>query len=357
MKDNFNKKIIYFLLMCTLGVSGILFYYLMSSNTYGPDKTANKNNRVIDLLGRLQVAGNQIVDQNGKPVALHGMSLFWSQWMGKYYTPDCIKWLRDDWHCTVIRAALGVTPAGYLENPEVELKKMYTVIDACLDLGIYVIVDWHDHNAHNHQQAAITFFKDIATKYGSHPNIIYEIYNEPEKISWTEVIKPYAESVIKSIRSKHSYNLILVGTPTWSQDVDIASQDPLLFDNIAYTLHFYASTHGQYLRDKATIALQNRAAIFVSEFGTCEYTGTGLINRIELDNWFNFMQKNQISWCNWSIADKNETSAALIPGASPEGGWTDIDLSRSGLIIRNQIRLLNESIFKLPGQAELPPTP
>ena len=128
----------------------------------------------------MSVLGNKIVDKDGKPVALYGMSLFWSQIKGKYYNYDCIKWLRDDWNCTVVRAALGVEVAdeldGYLVNKEKEYNKIITVIDACIDLGIYVIVDWHDHHAHNNKQEAIEFFTKIASKYGNTPNIIYEIY-------------------------------------------------------------------------------------------------------------------------------------------------------------------------------------
>jgi endoglucanase len=336
--------------LLTLGLVSVTSAMLFCSGISDKNKRDNLNREggIVDQWGSIHVSGNQIIAWNGAPVILRGMSLFWSQWMGKYYTYDCIKWLRDDWNCTVIRAALGIGKDGYLENPAVEMKKIRTVIEACLDLRIYIIVDWHDYNAHNHQNQAIAFFEMIAKEYGQRPNIIYEIYNEPENVSWTEVIKPYADSVIQKIRLIDGDNLILVGTPTWSQDVDIASQNPLPFNNIAYTLHFYASTHRQALRDKATSALHNGMALFVSEFGTCEYTGTGIIDRQELENWFNFMQQNNISWCNWSIADKNETSAALKSGASARGGWTHNDLSESGLIIRDKIKLMNGPLFKLP---------
>ncbi|HEX9973847.1 MAG TPA: cellulase family glycosylhydrolase [bacterium] len=306
---------------------------------------AEKDLRIVDLYGQLKVEGNQIVNQKGDSVALRGMSLFWSQWIGKYYNYDCVKWLRDDWKCTVVRAAMAVESGGYLSNPAAEMQKVKTVIDACIDLGIYVIIDWHDHNAHKHQAEAITFFKQIATLYGNKPNIIYEIYNEPEQVSWANVIKPYSEAVIREIRSIDADNIIIVGTPTWSQDVDVAATNPLNFENIAYALHFYAATHKQYLRNKALTALNKGLALFVSEYGTCESTGTGIIDYIELGKWYAFMDEHKLSWCNWSIADKNETSAALKSGASATGNWPSSDLSTSGALVREKIISWNEPIL------------
>jgi endoglucanase len=166
----------------------------------------------VQKYGQIRVEGNRIVDQNGNPIALYGMSLFWSQWIGKYYNPFCIEWLRSDWKITVIRAAMGIEPDGYLTNPDTEKNKMFSVIDKSIDLGIYVIVDWHDHNAHTHQAEAIDFFAEIAALYGDQPNLIYEIYNEPTQVSWSNVVKPYAEAVIDTIRSIDPDNLIIVGT-------------------------------------------------------------------------------------------------------------------------------------------------
>ncbi len=331
----------------------LLMIAVLINNSFGANENENnegfKSTSIVEKFGKLSVSGNQIVDKDGKPIVLRGMSLFWSQIKGKYYNYDCVKWLRDDWKCTVVRAAMGIEKAdgldGYLINPQTEYDKVITVIDAAIDLGIYVIVDWHDHHAHNNEKEAIDFFKKIAAKYGEKPNLIYEIYNEPMQISWKDDVKPYSEQVIKAIREIDPDNLIIAGSTTWSQDVDIASNDPLKFNNIAYTLHFYASSHKQDLRDKAIAALNNGIALFVTEFGTTEYTGDGYIDEAEVETWFSFMEKNKISWCNWSIGDKNESSAALKPGANAKGVWTDKDITKSGMILKNKIYKLNKTLF------------
>jgi endoglucanase len=320
-------------------------YFCNKTDNAVTPQNSNVKQKVVDYFGFIHVKGSKIVDKNDNPIALHGMSLFWSQWGGSFYNANCLQWLRNDWKCTVIRAACGVESGGYLTNPEAELAKIMTVIDASISLGIYVIVDWHDHNAQNHLKESKEFFRTIAQKYGSKPNIIYEIYNEPLQISWSGIVKPYADSVIKVIRQYDPDNLIVVGTSTWSQDVDVAARTPIVDTNVAYTLHYYSSTHKQWLRDKAIAAINNGAALFVTEYGISEASGNGIIDTAEATKWFLFIDQYKLSTCNWSVIDKNETSAALLTGANPDGYWLESDLSVSGKTIRNRIRRLNGSVF------------
>jgi endoglucanase len=342
MSINYSSKKINIIQTLVLSFLLITIFVATTSCESG-DKT------IVDQFGQLKVSGNKILDQNGSQIALTGMSLFWSQIKGKYYNYDCVKWLRDDWKCTVVRAAMGIENAdgldGYLVNKETEFNKVITVIEAAIDLGIYVIIDWHDHHAHENQEEAVEFFTKIATRYGDKPNIIYEIYNEPMQISWEDDVKPYSIELVKTIRSIDPDNLIIIGTTTWSQDVDIASENPIVGSNLVYSLHFYASSHKQHLRDKAKKAMDNGVALFVSEYGTTEYTGDGVIDTVEVKAWFDFMESNKISWCNWSIGDKAEASAALIPGADANGGWTDKDISYSGHMVRNRIISNNSKFF------------
>lgn len=288
--------------------------------------------------GLLQVKGSAIYGSHGGKVSLAGMSLFWSQWIGKYYTPETIAWLKKDWQVTIVRAAIAADAGGYLQNPDAELARAKAVIDAAIKEGLYVIVDWHDHRAENHPEKAVEFFTKIAAEYGDKPNIIYEIYNEPLKVSWSNVIKPYAQKVIFAIRAEDPDNMIVVGTPTWSQDVDAAAEDPIKDPNLAYTLHFYAGTHKQWLRDKAVKAMDKGLALFVTEWGSVNSSGNGPIDHASTEEWLAFMKKHSISHCNWSVADKEESSAALKTGASPLGGWKDEEISESGKLVRDVIR-------------------
>jgi endoglucanase len=323
----------------------MLFTLLSACSSSADSPAESPLPTVVEQLGPLRVSGNTIIGKNKQPVTLRGMSLFWSQWGARYYNAEVIEWLRDDWYCTVIRAAMAVEEGGYLTQPESERARVETVVDACIDLGIYVIIDWHDHNAEQHEAEAMAFFAGMAEKYGGYDNVIYEIYNEPVHVSWSEDVKPYAEKVIQSIRQHDPDNLIIVGSPTWSQDVDIAVKDPLADGNLAYTLHFYAGTHKADIRAKGQTALNSGFAIFVSEFGLTEASGDGPLDYNEMLAWEVFMENNHISWCNWSISDKAESSAALVPGSSGSGGWSDSELTDSGRYIREKIRAANSLYF------------
>lgn len=293
----------------------------------------------VEKYGYLKVSGNKIVSSiDGKTVQLRGMSLCWSQWFPKHYNYETVKWLRDDWKCDVVRAAMAVEMDGYLTHPDMEQFKVETVIQAAIDLGMYVIVDWHDHHANRNVEAAKKFFGEIARKYNLFPNLIYELFNEPVKISWNDSIKPYHETIIAEIRKYDKKNIIVCGTPTWSQDVDVAALNPIQGENIAYTLHYYASTHKEWLREKARKALDAGIAIIVTEYGVCEATGDGVIDYAESINWWNFLDENQISYCNWAIYDKNESAAALKPGNNYFGGWTLDQLTPSGKFVRAKLR-------------------
>ena len=291
----------------------------------------------VERHGQLRVEGNRILGQDGRPAMLRGMSLFWSQWKGGFYNAEVVDWLVEDWRIDVIRVAVAVEPDGYLEHPEREWRKAERVIDAAIAAGIYVIVDWHAHRPH--PDAAGAFFERIARRYGDRPNLIYETWNEPlPEHGWAEVVKPYHETVIARIRRHDPDNLVVAGTPTWTQDVDVAARDPLRDANVAYALHFYAGTHGQELRDKAQAALDAGAALFVSEWGTTNADGDGPVDEAASRAWWEFMAANQLSDLNWSINDKAESSAALRPGASRRGGWRDRDLTASGRLVRQRLR-------------------
>ncbi|HEY7883661.1 MAG TPA: glycoside hydrolase family 5 protein [Cellvibrionaceae bacterium] len=276
--------------------------------------------------------------------SIAGPSLFWSTngWGGeKYYNADAVAWVKEQWGAMLIRAAMGAQrEAGhYIQQPEDNRNKVITVVDAAIASDMYVIIDWHSHHAEEHQQQAVDFFTEMATLYGEYDNVIYEIYNEPlNTTSWSNTIKPYAEAVIAAIRAVDPDNLIIVGTPTWSQDVDVASNDPITgFDNIAYALHFYAGTHTQFLRDKASTAMNNGIALFATEWGTVNANGDGDVALEETLEWMAFFKDNQISHANWALNDKDEGASVLKPGASVSGGWSDNDLTESGLLVRDII--------------------
>ena len=297
--------------------------------------------------GALRVENYRIVNKNGVAPQLRGISLSWSIWQGrKYYNPAVINWLASDFKVSLIRASMAVQPAhGYLQEPASQTQLIENVVDQAIKDGVYILIDWHDHHSNQHLVQAKDFFKKMSIRYSGVPNVIYEIWNEPEgAISW-DTVKNYAMQIITEIRKHDPRNLIIVGSPHWDQDVDVAAADPIIgFKNIAYSFHFYASDphHQEGLRAKANRAIKMGLPLMVTEWGVGESNGNGKFDKELVKTWIQWMEDNKLSWANWNITDKNETTAILKPGAPKNGGWTNDQLTPAGLYIREKLRGLNK---------------
>ena len=284
----------------------------------------------VSVHGQLKVQGNRIVDKDGRPVALHGMSMYaWSQQGLQFYNATAVKRLVEEWKCTVIR--IPILPGSVSS----QTNSVKTVVEACIANGVYAIIDWHSMEAAQ-AGAASAFFKSMATAYGSVPNVMYEPWNEPVNENWA-TIKAYHVQVIQAIRAIDPDNIIICGNPSWDQHPEIAAADPITTSgNIAYSVHFYAATHKQSFRNNAASALAKGIALFSTEYGTSEATGSGTFDAAETRLWWSFLQANDIGSANWSVSALGETSAAFNAGTSATG-WTDANLKPSGALVKEFI--------------------
>ncbi len=288
--------------------------------------------------GKLHVSGTGLMDEHNEPVVLRGMSYGWHNLWPRFYNEQSVAWLAKDWHCTVVRAAMGIelNDSGYLHQPEWSTGKEEAVVEGAVKQGIYVIIDWHSHNIKLPEAKA--FFSEMAKKYGKYANVIYEPFNEPDYESWDSV-KIYMREVIDAIRSVDKDNIILVGNPHWDQDIHLVADSPLEgYTNIMYTVHFYADTHKQYLRDRCDAALAKGIPIFISESAGMSASGDGPLNDEEWNQWIDWAERRKISWITWSVSDKDETCSVLKKSASSTGGWKASDLKESGVKARALLR-------------------
>jgi len=329
---------------------------------------------VVTDHGMLQASGNQILDKNGVPFQVAGNSLYWSIWGGqKFFNQGVIDQITNNWKSTIVRVPTSVdenskTDKGFIADSAGTIKTVSAAIDAAIQDDIYVVVDWHCDTAANKEEAkATSFFTYMAKTYGSKPNVIFEIWNEPNGVKW-DTIRSYANVILPVIR-QYSNNLVVVGTPTWSQDVDTAAKRPISDPNVAYTLHFYACTHGHSLLNRANTALKNGIPLFVTEFGLSPSDGgqhpsasNKNVNdyKICTDSatfWLDWADSAGVSWANWSLSDKDESSAALLPSDSTKGDstkvwagtWVDADISPSGLWIRSRLQARAAAASSLVG--------
>ena len=305
-----------------------------------PSSSAGANNAPtpVQRYGQLRVSGNQLLAESGEVAVLRGQGFGWDNWWPQFYNADVVAWLKSDWCVDIVRPAMGIEPEGaYLDNPAASRARIEAVVDAAIEQGLYVIIDWHAHDLH--QAESLEFFSGMAMKYGSHPNVLYEIFNEPDEESWEEV-KAYAEAVIGAIREHDPDNLVIVGSPEWDQRIDLVAADPITsHSNILYSVHFYAATHTEWLQERTAAALADGIPVIVSESSGSEASGMGDNDYEAWQAWFDFMESNGISWLNYAIADKSgETISVLVPGAAGSGGWDTSQLTESGQYIRDVFR-------------------
>ena len=302
-------------------------------------------------------------EASGNPVKVRGMSLFWSidESATPFYNEAAIDALVSDMKIEVIRIAMGTSSDnwggsyGYAEDPTAQKNYIKTIVNAAIKNDIYVIIDWHSHTAHTETALAKSFFSEMAKLYGDYDNVIFEIYNEPattgatatnggdgakyDLITWS-TIKSYATTIISAIR-EYSDNLIVVGTPSWSANVKAAASSPINDPNVAYTFHFYASSHTVASEgSNVATAIKSGLPVFVTEWGTCTYTGDGTINSSANTSWQSWLDTYDLSAANWAAGQKDESCAAFSTTSAGYGSLTGMSgkyFTYSGNLVKGYI--------------------
>ena len=327
----------YFKKVLSLVLVFALFTSLLAPGGMGQVKAKGSS------LSPLHVECTSLLDKNGKEVQLKGLSTHGMMWYPQYINNAFFKQMHDKWGANVVRAAMYTEEYnGYCTGGKKESRKLIKkAIKYATDNDMYVIVDWHilsDSNPNKHTKASKGFFKWVAKKYGSQSNIIYEICNEPNGgTTWAD-IKKYANKVIPVIRKYDPDSVIIVGTPTWSQELDKAQADPLKFENVMYALHFYAGTHKESLQQTYTNAIAACLPVFVSEFGICDASGNGAVDKESANKWIKLLDQNKTSYCMWNISNKTETSAIIKPEVTKTSGFTKSDLTTAGKWFLNKLK-------------------
>ncbi|BCS81905.1 cellulase family glycosylhydrolase [Anaerocellum diazotrophicum] len=331
-----------------------------------PNLLGNQAVKKPSIAGRLQIIEKNgkkyLADQKGEIIQLRGMSTHGLQWYGDIINKNAFEALSKDWECNVVRLAMYVGEGGYASNPSIK-EKVLEGIKLAIENDMYVIVDWHvlnpgDPNAEIYKGAK-DFFKEIATSFPNDYHIIYEVCNEPNpnepgvenSLDGWKKVKSFAQPIIQMLRSLGNQNIIIVGSPNWSQRPDFAIQDPINDKNVMYSVHFYSGTHkvDGYVFENMKNAFENGVPIFVSEWGTSLASGDGGPYLDEADKWLEYLNENYISWVNWSLSNKNETSAAFVSYISGINNATSLDpgddkvwdikeLSISGEYVRSRIK-------------------
>lgn len=298
----------------------------------------------VSYNGWLHTDGYKLENEKNEIIQLHGLSSHGIEWYSDLITSENMQKLKEDWNINVFRIAMYTDSNGngYVSNPEKNKEQLHKIVDLAIKNDMYVIIDWHilkDNNPQIHKEEAKLFFDEVSEKYSDVPNVIYEICNEPNgnDVTWDKDIKPYAEEIIPIIRNNSSKSLIIVGTSSWCKDINIAADNPLKFDNIVYSCHFYSGSHREELRNKINYCINKNIPIFISECGLTDATGNGAVYFDDFNTWISFLNDKKISWIYWSFSNKNESSALLLDNYDVNNfnGKFDDYLSNAGKFIKD----------------------
>lgn len=311
-----------------------------------PSSSGPIGNTPVAINGQLRVCGVNLCNRFNRPIQLRGMSTHGLQWFANCYNDASLNALATDWGSDFLRISMYVQEMGYETNPAAFTAQVNNLVEEATERGLYAIVDFHILTPGDpmfNLERARTFFTAVSQRHAAKNNVIYEIANEPNGVSWA-TIKSYAEQIIPVIRANAPNAPVIVGTRAWSSlgisegsNANEVINNPVNAQNIMYAFHFYAASH----RDNYRAEVDRAAALiplFVSEFGTVTFTGGGTFDAASSTAWLDLLDRRRISYANWTYSDADESSAALRAGSCASGNFGTSALSESGNFMRNRIR-------------------
>lgn len=329
-KSRFNV-----IIFITLLISIMLNIFLLRKSNYSE---SNENRKGIEKNGQLLVKGTNLVNEKGEIIRLKGMSSHGLMWYPEYINTRSLNTL-SEYGANVVRLAMYTDQnKGYIYNKKESMKNLLQGIENALGADMYAIVDWHtlkDNNPNMHIEEAREFFDEISTRYKNEPGVIYEIFNEPNgETSWKD-IKKYANTIIPIIRKNSPNAIILVGTPNYCVDINSAINDPLEYENIMYTYHLYTGTSDGGYKYLLNDALKNNIPVFISEWGFSPEKNSGEIDLKKGIEFLAFLKKNNISWINWSLSNKDESHSFIRHDIDKLSRWDDDELTSVGKFVKD----------------------
>jgi aryl-phospho-beta-D-glucosidase BglC (GH1 family) len=215
-----------------------------------------------------------------------------------------------DWHANVVRIALNQdfwlsTAAVYDGNYAYAVDQAVKEAEA---VGLDVILDLHwsdrgdltvpqaggtfpnsmkyvpsDTAGYSVQQPmadanSVTFWSQVADKYKGDGHVIFELYNEPNGISWDVWLNGGTtggfqaagmQQLYDAVRATGAENLVIAGGVNWAFDLSGVASHPIVGHNIMYASHPYKNNDSQAQWPTAFgyLAAQNIAPVIITEFG------------------------------------------------------------------------------------------
>lgn len=293
---------------------------------------SGSDNGGVSVHGQLSVSEGQLTDQRGDAFQLRGLSTHGIAWYPEYINSGSFSQVKNAGGNLIRVAMYTDTDSGYLVQPEINLALVIQAIENAKALDMYVLVDWHilsDGDPNANLEDAITFFDAVASRYPNDPAVLYEICNEPNGVKW-DAIQTYAYAIFPVIRQYSPDAVIVLGTPEYAYDLGPAILDPFPGENFLYAFHYYAGQHPHY--NLLKYALEKGLPVMVSEWGiNTDKNGDPALDAGA--EFADFLNANGISWCGWSMCNKDEVFSLLKPECKKLSDWLEEDLTDVGKIL------------------------
>ena len=126
-------------------------------------------------------------------------------------------------------------------------------------------------------------------------------------------------------------------------------ESPLQYDNIMYAYHKYVdvSKDSKLGVNSLQKAIEAHFPVFVSEWGI----SYGDLDDSNIKDWedpalifdkaYEFvegMERNNISWCGWSLSNKAEAYSMILKSCDKLSGWTKEDMTPSGWLMMQALK-------------------
>lgn len=232
----------------------------------------------------------------------------------------------------------------YLEN------HLDGAVERCRRNGVYCIVDYHRHRQNNWTDPDLDeevrlFWDTVAPRYADRSHVLYEMFKEPAKPGFgdmEEIWSTYRETAqpwVDLIRKHAPKNLVLIGSPRWSQFPQGATRyGEFEGENLVYTLTVYPSHVwlGERIEvDEFTESAWKEIPLFVTEWGyepdadRALYRGTTDGYGEMMREWLSDRPIHWTAWCfdPWWVPRMFDTEDA--------DDWTLLDGDYQGQFVKD----------------------
>ena len=128
--------------LCLFLLFTSVFSGVSAAETYGRDHDARPSKD-----GPLKVDGTTLVNAQGDPAVLRGVSTHGLTWYPDYVNETLFDEISENWGANIVR--LAMYSEDYLTDPQENLKILKRGIEAAVKADMYVLVDWHILNDAN----------------------------------------------------------------------------------------------------------------------------------------------------------------------------------------------------------------